>query len=58
MDFRTAVANVEMIQKQMGFPALLETLEWMRDNEENVTHNEWLSYRVVVNNMAKLFAPA
>lgn len=59
MNFQEALNVVEEVRLNNGLPALLETLEFMSkpSNREELTGQELRAYRVVFNEMAKLFAP-
>jgi hypothetical protein len=60
MNFTQALEVVQEVQSNWQLPGLLETLEFMREskNREELTGQELRAYRVVFNEMGKLFAPA
>jgi len=58
MNFEQALNVVEQYQQDWALPGLLETLMQMQESVEELTDRECLAFRVVFNNMAKLFAPA
>lgn len=58
MNFEQAMQVVQQYQQDWRLPALLETLEDMRDRFEELDSNERTAYRVVFREMSKLFAPA
>jgi hypothetical protein len=60
MTFQEALSIVQEVQDNNGLPALLETLEFMSvpRNREELTEKELRAYRVVFNEMSKLFASA
>ena len=60
MNFAQALEIVQEFQKNWQLPGLLETLEFMSEarNREELTGQELRAYRVVFNEMGKLFAPA
>jgi len=60
MNFAQALEIVQDVQANNGLPGLLETLEFMSvsSNREELTGQELRAYRVVFNEMGKLFAPA
>jgi hypothetical protein len=58
MNFEQALDVVEQYQQDWALPGLLETLEQMHDSRDQLTERECRAYRVVFNNMARLFAPA
>ena len=59
MNFTQALEIVQEVQANNRLPALLETLEFMSvpSNREELTGQELRAYRVVFNEMGKLFAP-
>jgi hypothetical protein len=60
MNFQDAIQIMQEVQANNRLPGLLETLEfcYVPDNRLELTGQELLAYRVVVNEMSKLFAPA
>jgi hypothetical protein len=60
MNFAQALEIVQEVQANNRLPGLLETLEFMSvpSNREELTGQELRAYRVVFNEMGKLFAPA
>jgi len=60
MNFAQALQIVQEVQANNRLPGLLETLEFMSvpGNREELTGQELRAYRVVFNEMGKLFAPA
>jgi hypothetical protein len=60
MTFQEALSIVQEVQANNGLPGLLETLEFMSvpNNREELTGEELRAYRVVFNEMSKLFASA
>lgn len=60
MNFTQALEVVQEVQNNWQLPGLLETLEFMSEskNREELTGQELRAYRVVFNEMGKLFAPA
>jgi len=60
MNFTQALEVVQEVQSNWQLPGLLETLEFMSEskNREELTGQELRAYRVVFNEMGKLFAPA
>jgi hypothetical protein len=60
MNFAQALQIVQEVQTNNRLPGLLETLEFMSvpSNREELTGQELRAYRVVFNEMGKLFAPA
>jgi len=60
MTFQDAIEIMQEVQANNRLPGLLETLEFccVPDNRFALTGQELLAYRVVVNEMSKLFAPA
>ena len=57
MNFEQALDIVEQYQQDWALPGLLETLMQMQNSLEDLTDRECRAYRVVFNNMARLFAP-
>jgi hypothetical protein len=59
MNFTQALEIVQEVQANNCLPALLETLEFMSvpSNREELTGQELRAYRVVFNEMGKIFAP-
>ena len=58
MEFNEALVILESVKQDYGFPALLETMEYMQDNLFDFTKEQRIAYGTVFNGMAKLFAPA
>lgn len=60
MNFQEAISVVQEVQANNRLPGLLETLEFMDtpSNREELTGEELRAFRVVFNQMSKLFAPA
>lgn len=60
MNFQEALSIVEEVKANNRLPGLLETLEFMSvaSNREELTGQELRAFRVVFNEMGKLFAPA
>ncbi len=60
MNFTQALEIVQDVQANNRLPGLLETLEFMSvpSNREEMTGQELRAFRVVFNEMGKLFAPA
>jgi len=60
MNFTQALEIVQEVQANNRLPGLLETLEFMSvpSNREEMTGQELRAYRVVFNEMGRLFAPA
>jgi hypothetical protein len=60
MNFTQALEIVQEVQANNCLPGLLETLEFMAvpSNREEMTGQELRAYRVVFNEMGRLFAPA
>ena len=60
MNFQDALQVVQKVQADYCISGLLETLEFMSDsgNHEELTRQELRAFRVVFNEMGKLFAPA
>jgi len=60
MTFQEALDIVEEFRSNNRLPGLLETLEFMSEsrNREEMTGQELRAYRVVFNEMSKLFAKA
>jgi hypothetical protein len=60
MNFTQALEVVQEVQRNWQLPGLLETMEFMSEakNREELTGQELRAYRVVFNEMGKLFAPA
>jgi hypothetical protein len=60
MTFQEALDIVEEFRANNRLPGLLETLEFMSEsrNREEMTGQELRAYRVVFNEMSKLFAKA
>ena len=60
MNFKEAHEIVQEVRAANCLPGLLETLEFMGvpSNQEELTGQELRAYRVVFNEMSKLFAPA
>ena len=60
MTFQEALDIVEEFRANNRLPGLLETLEFMSEsrNREEMTGEELRAYRVVFNEMSKLFAKA
>ena len=60
MNFQQALEVVQEFRANNGLPGLLETLEFMIEprNQEEMTGQELRAFRVVYNEMGKLFAPA
>lgn len=60
MNFTQALEVVQEVQSNWQLPGLLETLEFMSEskNREELTGQELRAYRVVFNEMGKLFTPA
>lgn len=60
MTFQEALAIVQEVQANNRLPGLLETMEFMSNaaNREEFTGQELRAFRVVFNEMGKLFAPA
>ena len=60
MNFEQAMQVVQEYQRNWALPGLLETLEHMSvpQNREEMTGQELRAFRVVYNEMGKLFAPA
>jgi hypothetical protein len=60
MNFAQALEIVQEVQANNRLPGLLETLEFMSvpSNREEMTGQELRAFRVVFNEMGKLFAPA
>lgn len=55
--FQQAISIVESFKAENGLVGLLETLQYMRDNPDSMTEKESWAYRIVCNEMSKLFAP-
>lgn len=55
--FQHAISIVESFKAENGLVGLLETLQYMRDNPDSMTEKESWAYRIVCNEMSKLFAP-
>ena len=53
-DYKPHLEVVDKISKQLDEP-LLETLEWCRDHQDELTHDERVSYRVVMRGFTALF---
>ena len=60
MTFQEALDIVQEFRTNNRLPGLLETLEFMSEsrNREEMTGQELRAYRVVFNEMSKLFAKA
>jgi hypothetical protein len=58
MNFQAALQVLQQVQNDWQLPGLLETLEFIRDNEDECTYNVRRALHVVSNEMSKLFAPA
>lgn len=60
MNFTQALEIVQEVQANNCLPGLLETLEFMSvpSNREELTGQELRAYRVVFNEMGRMFAPA
>ena len=60
MTFQEALNIVQEFRANNRLPGLLETLEFMSEarNREEMTGEELRAYRVVFNEMSKLFAEA
>jgi hypothetical protein len=58
MNFEQAMQVVQQYQKDWAIKGLLETLEQMKDSQEDLTFDEARACRVVFREMSKLFAPA
>ena len=58
MNFEQAMQVVQQYQKDWAIKGLLETLEQMKDSQEDLTFDEARASRVVFREMSKLFAPA
>jgi len=58
MNFEQAMQVVQQYQKDWALPGLLETLQQMQESQEDLFDNERRAFRVVFNEMGKLFAPA
>lgn len=58
MNFAQALDIVEQYQQDWALPGLLETLMQMQESVEELTDRECRAFRVVFNNMARLFALA
>ena len=60
MTFQEALDIVQEFRANNRLPGLLETLEFMSEsrNREEMTGQELRAYRVVFNEMGKLFAKA
>jgi hypothetical protein len=60
MNFTQALEIVQEVQANNRLPGLLEALEFMSEsrNREELTGQELRAYRVVFNEMGKLFSPA
>lgn len=56
MKFDEAIAILGSVQDDYGH-GLLEVLEYMRDNPDDFNEHEVRAFRVVFNEMSKLFAP-
>jgi len=57
MNFEQSMQVVQQYQQDQGFPGLLETLEHMREELVFLPFEQRQAFRVVFNEMAKLFAP-
>lgn len=60
MNFQEALEIVQEVGYNNRLPGLLETMEFMSvpSNREEFTGQELRAFRVVFNEMGKLFAPA
>ena len=59
MTFEQAMQVVQQYQKDWALPGLLDTLQQMGDHDGNeLSYSDYRAYRVVMNQMTKLFAPA
>lgn len=58
MNFNQALVIVQEVGANYGLPGLLETLEFMQSTSLELSDKELRAYRVVFNEMGKLFAPA
>jgi hypothetical protein len=58
MNFQEALKVVQQVQNDWQLPGLLETMEFIRDNEDECTYNVRRAFGVVFREMGKLFAPA
>ena len=58
MNFQAALKVVKQVQDDWQLPGLLETMEFIRNNEDECTYNVRRAFHVVLNEMGKLFAPA
>lgn len=58
MNFQEALEIVQDVQVNNGLPGLLETLEFMSlpSNREELANKELRAFRVVFNEMGKLFS--
>ena len=57
MNFEQAIEIVQDYQQDWALPGLLETLMQMRDSLEDLTDRQVRAYRVVFQDMSRLFAP-
>lgn len=57
MNFEQAIEIVQDYQQDWALPGLLETLMQMRDSLDDLTDRQVRAYRVVFQDMSKLFAP-
>ena len=57
MTFDKALEVVQQYQKDWMLPGLLETLKQMGEHDGNeLSYSDYRAYRVVMNEMSKLFA--
>ncbi len=57
MTFDKALEVVQQYQKDWMLPGLLETLKQMGEHDGNeLSYSDYRAYRVVMNQMSKLFA--
>lgn len=55
MNIETALKTIQELQADHGL-GLLETLEYMRENFDDLYYTEQVAYRVAMRDFAKLFA--
>lgn len=54
--FQQAIEIVKNFQADNGLPGLLETLQYMSANRDSLSEKESWAFRIVFNDMSKLFA--